>query len=50
MLKITPLPALADNYIWLLNDEIGNVRVGGSITLDGLDRPDIFATSRMLGG
>jgi hydroxyacylglutathione hydrolase len=27
MLHITPLPALADNYIWLLNDEAGNAVV-----------------------
>lgn len=27
MLHITPLPALADNYIWLLNDDEGNAVV-----------------------
>lgn len=27
MLHITPLPALADNYIWLLNDDDGNAVV-----------------------
>lgn len=27
MLQITPLPALADNYIWLLNDDMGNAVV-----------------------
>lgn len=27
MLNITPLPALNDNYIWLLHDELGNAAV-----------------------
>jgi hydroxyacylglutathione hydrolase len=27
MLQITPLPALADNYIWMLNDDAGNAVV-----------------------